>query len=204
MSHFSVNVIIPKFIFEGKKIYPTLVEDYINCLMRPFDEGIVLPRYIKYTKEEWIKSGRDYIQEYADSYYAEYLQDPIKYSAENGLRRVNYVSNEFPKKLNWTDEEVYADVIKHCDPDEISPDGGLYDTRNPNSKWDWFKVGGRFAGWLQDRDKELASDDGFNFHSSESIDDNSLSIKEAIDKKKIPFAILTPMGEWIERGKMGW
>lgn len=65
-------------------------------------------------------------------------------------------------------------------------DGKTYhiSTYNPKSKWDWYQVGGRWSnkfgdGDIAPTDKALALDATF-------------------------FALVTPEGEWIEKGKMGW
>ena len=50
--------------------------------------------------------------------------------------------------LKWTDEECYQDAIKYADEENIAPDGSLRNTYNPNAKWDWYQIGGRWAGNL--------------------------------------------------------
>jgi hypothetical protein len=55
-------------------------------------------------------------------------------------------------------------------------------TYNPRSKWDWYEVGGRYDG---------------------SIPGNVCPVKELPEDVKC-FAIVTPDGEWHERGKLGW
>lgn len=79
-------------------------------------------------------------------------------------------------------------------------------TYNPRSKWDWFRVGGRWDGWLvnkqnESRDKE---DGGFNFGEEHTeINNNSRQIK-LLKKDHVPFALIDSDGEWFERGSMGW
>jgi hypothetical protein len=67
---------------------------------------------------------------------------------------------------------------------------GKYETTyNPESKWDWWVIGGRWAGYL---DGKRA---------------NAMLAKKLIartDDEWIPFAIITPDGEWHEKGKMRW
>lgn len=203
MSHFVVNVIVPKNVWD-KHNDKNHVEEFIAKLLAPFDEQLETPRYVRYTKAQLIEKGKKEIDDYKNGYYNEYLKDPVAYSKGCSPEHIKYISKTFPQKLSYTDEEIYEDQIGYYEPEDIGVDGEVYSEYNPNSKWDWYVVGGRWAGWLQDKEKEMETDNGFNFNSDMSIEPNSLSIAEASLKNKIPFAVLTPTGEWIERGDMGW
>ncbi len=137
MSHFAVLVI----------------GDDIEEQLAKYDENLEMPRYVKYTKEELIANERQSIEEYKNDTYAEYLSDPIKY-AENSTNdnHLKYLKEEFPKKLTMTDEEIYELATKWYDPEDIGENGEVYSTRNPNSKWDWYEVGGRWAGTIAVKD----------------------------------------------------
>ena len=84
-------------------------------------------------------------------------------------------------------------------------------TRNPKSKWDWWVIGGaHWDGWIygperyeQCREKRH---DEFNVSNQhESLEDNCRPVKEIpIDFYYVPFAIITPDGEWHQQGQMGW
>jgi len=133
MSHFAVLVI-------GEDVEEQLQE---------FDENIVVPQYVKYTKEELIKKEKQDIEDYKNGLYAEFLKDPEKY--KEGIKNdkhIKYLEEDFPKKLNWTDEEIYQDAIKFYEPEDMTPDGGVYSTYNPDSKWDWWTIGGRYRDRL--------------------------------------------------------
>ena len=133
MSHFAVLVI----------------GDDIEGQLAKFDETLDTPRYVKYTKEQLIAKGREDIKNYEKGYYAQYLADPEKYESECGKSsHINYIKNEFPLKLQWTDEQIYQDEIKYYDSEDIGENGEVYSTYNPNSKWDWYEIGGRYAGRL--------------------------------------------------------
>jgi len=76
-------------------------------------------------------------------------------------------------------------------------------TYNPFSKWDWYRVGGRWDGEMLGLDIE-SEDGGFNFSPEhESLENNSCRVKD-IHKDFIPFAVVTPDGLWHEKGEMGW
>lgn len=142
MSHFSVAV----FSRNGG--------NDVDELLAPFDENMRVDRYVSHTKEELIEIGKKNIQDYRDSVYAEYLRDPAKYLRErcendHENRHYRYLRDEFPQRLSWTDEEIYQCEIDGYEPDEIGDDGEVYSTYNPQSKWDWYEVGGRFSHLLQ-------------------------------------------------------
>jgi len=61
--------------------------------------------------------------------------------------------------------------------------GEVETTYNPDSKWDWYEVGGRWENDLPNQS-------------------NTCKVSELKDYE--PFAILDPEGEWHERGDMGW
>jgi hypothetical protein len=123
-------------------------EDYERQLA-PFDENRDMPRYVEATKEELIAKSRKDIEVYRDGTYAKYLADPAQYEAEcSNPRHLEYVRDEFPKKLTWTDEELYAEAIKYEEPENIGEAGQVYSTRNPHAKWDWYSLGGRWYGYF--------------------------------------------------------
>lgn len=138
MSHFTVAVFTEP---NGKTV---------EELLAPYDENIEMERYVEYTKAQMIEKGKKEIEEYSTTgNYAEYLKDPDKYAAGcKNEDHLNYLKNEFPKRLQWTDEEIYQDQIKFYEKDQIGPDGEVYSTYNPKSKWDWWSEGGRWGGML--------------------------------------------------------
>jgi len=116
---------------------------------------------------------------------------------------IDYLENEFPKKLTWTDEELYQYGIDGYDTEDIGTDGEVYSTYNPNSKWDWFVLGGRWSGSIQLKDgaKGKSGKSG-TFGNPTGIDQARKKDIANLDKLKT-FAILKD-GKWYERGKMGW
>lgn len=89
--------------------------------------------------------------------------------------------------------------------EECKGTGKYTSTRNPKSKWDWWVIGGRWDGVTtggpgHDRNnpaplsaRELA---GNVTRASDLAADSSSS--------RIPYALVTPDGEWHARGQMGW
>lgn len=181
MSHFAV------YVFSKEN-----GEDLEELLM-PYDENMECEPYIKYTREEAIAEVRREIEQYKNTTYAEYVADPEAYKKKYDYRdsgHFEYLAKEFPKRLEWTDEECFEDMKKWYDEESIDEDGNIYSTYNPKSKWDWYVVGGRWSNGLKIKD-------------GRSVD--TAYVKEIDwEESGAPFAFITPDGKWYERGEMGW
>ena len=61
---------------------------------------------------------------------------------------------------------------------------------NPNAKYDWYSEGGRWSGYLTNKEGKTT--------------DCDLLTEIDWDKTDTPFCFVNDNGEWIERGQMGW
>lgn len=147
MSHFTLAVIT-----KGEPTYKQLEE-----ILAPFNEILEVETFK--TKEEIIKEEREKLGKYFETTYREYLSDPEKYREScSNEKHLEYLEKEFPKKLTWTDEEIYQDVIRYEEDEDIMEDGRVRSTYNPNGKWDWWVIGGRWKGSIKTKDgKEVDS-----------------------------------------------
>jgi hypothetical protein len=137
MSHFCVLVV-------------SNINDDIDELLEPYNENRTVEQYVSKTKAEVIEEAKERRDDFKNGRYAEFLADPIKY--ETGCTNsghMEYIRETFPKILEMTDEELYQNEIKYYDSNEIGQNGEIYSTYNPDSKWDWYQVGGRYAGMLR-------------------------------------------------------
>ena len=124
--------------------------DDLEGIMEPYYEERETSRYMKHTKAELIQIGKDNIKETEGNLYAKYLKDPKKYEENcKNESHLKYLKEEFPLKLKWNDEEIYQEQVKFYKPEDIGKDGEIYSTYNPNSKWDWYVVGGRWRNSLK-------------------------------------------------------
>lgn len=193
MSHFTVTVALPGTLTEDQ------IEAELAKALAPFDENKDVPRYVKYTREQLIEKGREEIEQYRDTRYAEWRADPAAYVADcSNISHLEYIGGgaealsehpeeavrakyaellireqteedpfekalgrkrrdrtpltfeeSFPAKLEWTDEQVYASEIRWEEESNLGPEGEVYSEYNPQSQWDWYSVGGRWANfWL--------------------------------------------------------
>lgn len=141
MSHFSLA------IFTAKK--PD--ELMIDAILAPYDENTEVAPYVYMTKEQIIRHEREKLEQYKESWqYKEYYSNPKKYSREHPQpAHLEYLKTGYDKKCKSTDEELYQDYIKYYEADEIDENGGILSTTNPNAKWDWYDIGGRWNRMLQ-------------------------------------------------------
>lgn len=138
MSHFTVGIIT-----YGK---PSSMD--IDFMLEPFDENKSVRHIIK--KKNIIENVRTSIKNYEKTAYKEYLENPELYKEKYGANQahIKYISEIFPKKLHWTDEECYKEGIEYEDEKNILPNGDLVSYYNPQSKWDWYEIGGRWDNLL--------------------------------------------------------
>lgn len=75
-----------------------------------------------------------------------------------------------------------AKFVRDFHGKEVDEEENLLTTYNKKSRWDWYVIGGRWDGTLP----------------------NNICPVSEIPKDFTCFAIVTPDGEWHERGRMGW
>lgn len=179
MSHFTVAVFTEP---NGKSL-----ED----LLEPYNEDLDVPHYI--SKEELIDRERKSFENFRDTTYALYLKDPDAYIKDvKSPQHLRYLTEEFPKKFNWGDEDFYKEAIKYEEESNIQKDGSVFSSYNPNSKWDWYSIGGRWGNLLVLKNGTTA---------------NSAKIKDIDIDKMVDlctYAVLTADGQWHSPGEMGW
>lgn len=146
MSHFSVGVMLPNI----KSLKDSdLIEKYVDLALAPFNENLEVLPYVSFTKEELLKHAKNNIQKYKEMYYDKFLEDPERYKEKCiNPEHIEYLEKEFPKRLAWTDEQILEYEYSKYNEEEIGFDGEIYSTYNPNSKWDWYTIGGRWSGHI--------------------------------------------------------
>lgn len=187
-----------------------------------YDEKLELPLHLYKTKEQIISETRKEIEEYKKNYYDVFLADPEAYRATCHKKHAYYIEHEFPKRLNWTDEQIYEDAVKYIDEGseniEIHEDGSVWHTYNEDAKWDWYQMGGRYAGRL--KLKEISKNAPLfypkcpEFYSRKELTYlkqlkaegrcDQARVKDVSNLSEIGCFAVVKEGKWYERGKMGW
>ena len=82
-------------------------------------------------------------------------------------------------------------LAKHMEEWSGNPGGvdrkGLYETTtwNPDGRWDWYEIGGRWSGYIKDAERNV-------------INVRALLSSEHL-KDHLPCYVVTPAGVWLER-----
>ena len=156
-----------------------------------YDESLEVEKYVKYTKDEAIDKVK---QERALRY-------------ENAVKALD--DSELPERSRQYYQDVvdkglfisYEDAWKEAkgwgyDIDEVE---NLVTTYNPNSKWDWYSIGGRWDNYIYLKEKD---------HEGNAIQLNQAYFNEIdweyMTEHNTPFCFVDLDGEWNERGEMGW
>lgn len=175
----------------------------VDELLEPYSEELETEPRLKYTKDEAIRYGRKHYEE---------------------LR-------------SKSDEKCWEFMADGYTTDE---NGNIYTTYNPQARWDWYDIGGRWDGCLRVNGKHVNSAyigeidfspdeevykkslrfwDVVVNHSPTELDEKHVSFfgeqyyldyygdRETFARRQASFtthAVITPDGEWHERGETGW
>lgn len=164
MSHFSLAVVIDRDSFDNahkecngysNKENRIILEELVDKALEPFDEGKWVPDYVAKTAEE------------LEIEYKQLLEKIDK--GESNVSKHDVITI-------WDYAEYrYGKVL------DIN-DGNLYSNYNPNSKWDWYQIGGRWSDVVPGHVVQVQDID-------EAIDENI-------------YAVLDKNGKWHEPGEM--
>lgn len=121
MSHFTVAVI-------------TKDGDYARALA-PFDENLSVEKYIRRTREDIIKQCKEQREQYENT---------------NDEKYKSWYETSSWSKLDYSnDDNLIKSYLIEFEDDCYDEEGNEWSTYNPNSKWDWYSVGGRWVGSLR-------------------------------------------------------
>ena len=159
MSHFLTYIVVPKK--EDDRF-----NEYIADVMSKFDENMQVEEYFVKDLTDEDKIGM------------------INYLISDGSIDDSKTIKDFDEIYKMHGEDWNSNKWRLVD--------GIwkeYSTYNPNSKWDWYSIGGRWNNNLVTK-----SDNKVNIAYKKDV---------KLSTEIIPFAIIKD-GHWIERGQMGW
>jgi hypothetical protein len=172
MTHFTVAIIVPHEVRD--------IDAFITQQMEPFDENAEVPTYVAYSIEQAAEDLKNTIRRLE-----------LIVSRNEPHYNLDACREQLVQFRQTTPEEHYQERLRFHE--RFNDEGEPVTTYNPDSKWDWYVVGGRWDGWINDRET-----------SAELVTDNLATTEQALARDKIPHAIVTPDGEWNEQGQMGW
>lgn len=193
MSHFAVIVVIQD------RVMPEQILDRIDQEMAPFMENCCAEpdrMYMKFfdTEDEMMKEYEEGSQEYIvmpdgrlllpwdEEFRVKDPKDPMGFMTKNEPpaeleRRVVPFKEKFP-----TFDEYVQSWHGREERDETMKRYGYW--QNPNAKWDWYEVGGRWAGYFQlknGRRGGKGSQYNFTGRLEATGDKADICLKDAVD-----------------------
>lgn len=193
MSHFFTLVLVPN----GTKRIKSFIED----ILEPYSEELKVEEYerkcycVGSKAREEVRARIDEelgtIDVVRKDFYLQHTEfDSDKFFDEDAQAAWE---KEVYEPRERRQDELMMEHAKKDLPDkkceECKGTGKYKTTYNPESKWDWWELGGRW---------------------SESIPNDKKPVKEILElddeqfKDCVPYALVTPDGTWHERGQMGW
>jgi hypothetical protein len=172
MTHFTVGIIVPPAQND--------IEGYVALQMDPYVEHDEAEPYVYYS-----------LDQAAADIAASIRRLELVIARNEPMYDIDKCRSILARLRATTPQQYYDERIRFHE--QFDDEGRPISTYNPDSKWDWYAIGGRWDGWINDREA-----------SNESIEDNSALVEEAVARNSIPHAVITPDGDWHERGEMGW
>lgn len=157
-----------------------------------FDESLQVEGYIAYTKEDAIQAA---IARHAENYdWAVKTLDKDDIST----RTYDHCTELVKKGPTLTPQEAW-EIVKGWGYERDENDN-LISHYNPDSRWDWYSIGGRWSGYLplKDRDEE-----GNPIETNAAYFDE-IDWEYLLKEKFTPFCYIDLDGDWHEKGEMGW
>ena len=165
--------------------------EYWDHDLEQYAEDLEVEAYVEQTKEEAISNvQRNHRKRYLEAIKA--LQvDNLK---SQSMEFYQSIVDKGPS----ISKEAWKEVLSW--DYELDENENLLSTYNPNAKWDWYCVGGRWKGFLVLKERK---EDG------SIIEVNEAYFKEIDwdymkEWNRIPFCFVNEDGEWYEKGEMGW
>lgn len=162
--------------------------DYWESNLDAYDEGLEVEEYVVYTKDEAI--------DIVKHNHAKNYESAIEYLRKSDITESNkeYYQSIIDKGLFISYEDAWKKVLDWGY--KLDENENLLSTYNPDSKWDWYVIGGRWNGFLHYKGVEP----GFAETNEAYI--HELDMDYLL--KHVPFCFVTEDGEWREKGEMGW
>lgn len=166
--------------------------DYWESNLDAYDEGLEAEEYIVHTKDEAIDIVK---QNHAKAY-----ESAIEYLRNSDITESSkeYYQSIIDKGLFISYEDAWKKVLDWGY--KLDDEENLLSTYNPDSKWDWYSIGGRWHAYLHL--KEL--DDNGDRVRVDQATFGEIDWDYMIDNNITPFCFVTEDGEWVEKGEMGW
>lgn len=195
MSHFTVLCIFPT--------KPDNLESAVGEALSSYDENVEVPRYRDACWCVGLAAEQHVRETYTNSAYEKARAkfkapkyDEEKCGALFAPKHVQRAWHDFVEPIEKKSEALRKKHKLYKKPDPTCEDckgtGRVWSTRNPQSKWDWYVIGGRWDGKLNSKNEAPLSS---------MIDEISNKKDESGKVDNFTFALCID-GDWYEAGKM--
>lgn len=203
MSHCVVLAIVPATINTNGQ-----AEKLIEKMFGPYSEELDVPAYQKdcYCVGNNASNAKHlFMNPLVEAMRKNYDKELQKLCAKYGVKEFSHFSEGMDERLTAEADELWKILLepiekeanefekKHPDYGKANPacneckgTGSHESTCNPQGWWDWYCIGGRWAGYLPTKQDICTIEE-------------LLAFKE---KNWIPYAIVTPDGKWHQKGEM--
>lgn len=147
MSHYAVGIITKKA--------PTTWD--LEEILEPYNENVEVDPYIRRTREDLAADGEEHLLSWKKRSKEKDFDERSKDYYENTVAK-------YVKEYEGADEKEKKEVAyrfeieNYSDKDRLDENGNELSTYNPDSKWDWWVVGGRFGDFF-DTEEEYEEED---------------------------------------------
>lgn len=176
MSHAVVTIILPGDTANDA------INDAISEAMAPYDENLQVPHHEKFDPID-LERMRAYYEEH---------KDELEFSKLN----LKWIENLVPLVQDWNGGEnakaVIVEGVKTIEYDMMD---------NPNAKWDWWVIGGRWAGYFttkEGREVDIIRVREIDWDKTDQHNGGTTAAFALLDSR------LDPPDSWTENGQLGW
>ena len=166
--------------------------DYWEDNLEQYYEGLEVEAYVAYTKDEAI----DEIKRNHAANYEHAVTQLNKSDLSESNKK--YYESVIDKGLFISYEDAWKEAQNWGY--QIDENENLLSTYNPDSKWDWYSVGGRWSNWLVVKER---NEDGSIIETNQA-DIHEIDWDYMFEHDRVPFCFVDINGEWNEKGEMGW
>ncbi len=229
MTHFIGAVVVPANLAGQYATRPTRYPDFdgpdalevepgqdlaahLSEVLHRFDENREVDRYISETKEQQIAEQRRRFEQAAENLRKYRAGEPPYDRPTLNDGHIRWITTEAPALAKLDDDALWEHIVSEYS-DERDENGAIWSTYNPDSKWDWWTIGGRWESYYRDRQGEpiaaflaglrktkegLAAGENLNPHKGDPLANGG-------DLPwYFPHDLLTSDQTWHRIGRTGW
>ncbi len=129
---------------------------HLDEALAKFDEGREVEPYIERTKAQQIADERERHARAAENLRKlKAGEKPYDEPITDAHR--NWIETEAPALSLLDDDALWRHIVEQHDWEERDSNGDIWTTYNPDSRWDWWTIGGRWEVVYRDRQGEPVS-----------------------------------------------